>query len=228
MKLATLLTTFALAGYASAAVSFNEIRIDQPSSDDDEFVEFFTTSPSESLDGLTHIIIGDGTGGSGVIEHVLDLSGNSSSLNFFLVAEATFDSNLGTPNLTATLNFENGDNTTHLLVQDFTGANGDDLDTDDDGTLDATPWTAIIDEISLVRTVGSGDEIYSSTTLGPNGTFAPAHVYREIDGSGAWAIGDFEPIGATDTPGVTNIPEPSTAFLALLGSTLFFFRRGRR
>ncbi len=32
-----------------------------------------------------------------------------------------------------TLNFENSDNVTHLLVTGFTGTNGDDLDTDDDG-----------------------------------------------------------------------------------------------
>ena len=43
----------------------------------------------------------------------------------------------------------NSDNVTHLLVTDFVGNNGDDLDTDDDGVLDITPWNTIVDCVAL-------------------------------------------------------------------------------
>ncbi|MDZ4755550.1 MAG: hypothetical protein SGJ11_13770 [Phycisphaerae bacterium] len=52
---------------------------------------------------------------------------------------------IGIIDLHALLNFDHADNVTHLLVSGFTGANGQDLDTDDDVVLDLTPWTAVID-----------------------------------------------------------------------------------
>ncbi len=36
-----------------------------------------------------------------------------------------------------------------LLVKNFTGALGDDLDTNDDGTFDATPWDAVVDAVAV-------------------------------------------------------------------------------
>ena len=59
-SLISLASAVALCGSASAAVSFNEIRIDQSGADDDEFVEFFTTDASESLDAHTLLVLGDG------------------------------------------------------------------------------------------------------------------------------------------------------------------------
>ena len=80
----------------------NEIRIDQPGSDVDEYFEL-SGEPGASLDGLTYLVIGDGGGGSGVIEAVVDLGGAELGPNgFLLVAEASFT--LATADLTATLN----------------------------------------------------------------------------------------------------------------------------
>ncbi|MEO0837074.1 MAG: endonuclease, partial [Cyanobacteria bacterium J06642_3] len=189
----------------------NEIRIDQPSTDNDEFFELFGDA-NTSLDGLTYIVIGDGAAaaGSGVIESVTDLSGQSFDDNgFFVAAESTFS--LGTANLTTTLGFENSDNVTHLLVENFTGANGDDLDTDDDGILDITPFDSIVDSVALIETVGSGEQVYSDTQVGPDGSFVPAHVFRLVDGTGDFEIGAFDPIGGDDTAGTSNgdsDPEP--------------------
>ncbi|MDG1490766.1 MAG: hypothetical protein P8M11_05255 [Planctomycetota bacterium] len=181
----------------------NEIRIDQPSSDDDEFFELLT-EPGASLDGLSYIVIGDGSGGSGVVESITDLTGNSTSgSGYFLCAESSF--NGGTPDLTATLGFENGDNVTHLLVRDFTGVLQEDLDTDDDGVLDITPWSEILDAISLIDEIGGGDQSYGASLgfadLGPNGNFVPAHAVRCEE---SWRIGTFE-LGF-DTWGVLNEP----------------------
>ncbi|MBN1976442.1 MAG: DUF11 domain-containing protein, partial [Anaerolineae bacterium] len=111
--------------------------------------------------------------------------------------ESTFSLG-GTADLTTSLNFENSDNVTHLLVRGFAGASGDDLDTNDDGTLDNTPWSSVEDCVALLETVGSGDLTYCATTVGPDGSFVPGHAYRCSPG---WFIGQFDPAGGADTPG---------------------------
>lgn len=202
---------------SSWAATINEIRIDQSGTDVDEYFELAGTA-GESLDGLTYLVIGDGVAGSGVIEAVVDLSGQSIPTDgFFLAAESTFT--LGIADFVTSLNFENSDNVTHLLVSVFTGSDGQDLDTDDDGVLDVIPWTMIIDSVALLETVGTGDLVYSATTVGPDGTFVPAHVFRDPDGTGPFMIGAFDLSVGQDTPGTANspinVPEPAT--LALFG-----------
>jgi uncharacterized repeat protein (TIGR01451 family) len=181
-------------------VTINEIRTDQPSNDNDEYFEL-AGSAGTPLTGFTYLVIGDGTGGSGTIEAVVDLSGQSiPASGFFVAAENTFT--LGTADLTTDLNFENDDNITHLLVFGFTGGDDQDLDTDDDGTLDIEPWLAIIDSVALIQTVGSGELVYSTTVVGPDGIYAPGHIYLCSSG---WKIGDFDPVTGLDTPGELNI-----------------------
>ncbi len=180
-------------------VQISEIRTDQPDADDDEYFEL-AGDPGASLDGLTYLVIGDTpAGGSGVIEEVTNLTGQTIPANgFFVAAESTFT--LGTPDLTTTLDFENDDNVTHLLVDGFTGSIGQDLDTDDDGTLDTTPWAGILDLIAVIleENPPTGTEWhYGPPTVGPNGTEAPQHVYRCFDG---WTIGESV-VGIDDTPG---------------------------
>ena len=189
--------------------TINEIRIDQPSSDDDEYVELMGT-PGDSLDGLTYIVIGDGAGGSGVIEGVADLTGSViPASGLFVAAESTFT--IGSADLITTLDFENSDNVTHLLVRDFTGAKDDDLDTDDDGVLDSTPWSEVVDCVALIEEVGGGDQVYCDTTVGPDGTFVPGHVFLCPD-LGGWQIGAFDPVGGDDTPGADNDCSPNGEF----------------
>lgn len=224
---------FGVAGQASA-VMINELRIDDIGSDNDEYLELFGTA-SESLDGLSYIVIGDGSTGSGTIERVIDLAGLSiQSDGFFLAANASLGTDVpfsGTIDLTLASNtFENSDNVTHLLVSGFTGANADDLDTNDDGTLDSTPWASIVDGFSLVETLdvpASGEYFYAASlglpVIGPDGTFVPGHVYREIDGTGDFLIGAF--VSANDTPGASNIPEPASLVLLGLGGVAMLTRR---
>jgi uncharacterized protein len=204
-------------------ITINEIRIDQPGTDNDEYFEL-TGTPGASLDGLTYLVIGDGTGGSGVIEAVVDLDGQElDDDGFFVAAESTFT--LGTADLTTNLNFENSDNVTHLLVEGFSGANGDDLDTNDDGILDVEPWTAVVDLIALIveeNPPSTTEYHYGPPTVGPDGSFVPGHVYDcTTDG---WQIGPFDPAGGDDTPGTVNVcdappppppppPEPVEAFI---------------
>lgn len=199
------------------AVVINEIRIDQPGTDNDEYFELFGDA-NTSLDGLTYLVIGDGTGGSGVIEEVTDLAGYAlDGDGFFLVAESTFG--LGTADLVTSLNFENSDNVTHLLVRGFTGTDGLDLDTDDDGVLDVMPWDEVIDSVALITPSAppAGDQVYSTTQVGPDGSFVPGHVFRSPDG-GDWQVGTFDPPGATDTPGSENLVFVNAAIYDIQGA----------
>ncbi len=183
-------------------VAISEIRIDQPSADNDEFFELVGPAGA-SLDGLTYLVIGDGTDGSGVIEGVIDLGGAAiPASDYFVAAESTFT--LGTADLVTNLNFENSDNVTHLLVQGFTGSNGDDLDTDDDGILDVEPWAALIDLIALVEEENppaSTEFHYGPPSVGPDGSYVPGLAFTCPDG---WTIGAFDPVEGEDTPGTEN------------------------
>jgi len=190
---------FLFAAGLSADVLINEIRIDQPSNDDDEYFELAGT-PGESLDGLTYVVIGDGSAGSGVVENATDLTGYALDGNgFFVAAESTFT--LGLADLTTTLDFENSDNVTHLLVDGWTGTVGDDLDTDDDCVLDVAPWTSVVDCIALVETVGSGDCYYCTNEIGPDDGFVPSHPFRCPEG---WVAGEYDQALGDDTPGLDN------------------------
>ena len=51
--------------------------------------------------------------------------------------------------------------------RDFTGALNADLDTDNDGVFDTTPWSAIVDAVA-VNDGGAGDLTYGVPALGAN------------------------------------------------------------
>lgn len=191
-----------------STVRINEIRIDQPGTDIDEYFELVGPS-GQSLTGLTYVVIGDSTAaGSGVIEAVVDLAGQViPASGFFVAAENTFT--LSVADLIVNLDFENADNVTHVLVEGFTGSNGQDLDTNDDGILDVTPWASIVDLVALIEADNPPpfgvDYHYGPPTVGPRaGGEVPTHVYRCPDVTGVWSIGQNDPVGGSDTPGAAN------------------------
>jgi hypothetical protein len=206
-----------LFGGAAPNVRLNEMRLDQPGSDNDEYVEI-KGAPGTTLNGVHLIAIGDGTGGSGIIEAWVDFSGNTIPADgHFLVAEATFSlASLGNVNLLLPnsdsgnaygLNLENSDNVTFMLVYDFTGSIDVDVDMRDDGVIDASPpWSSVIDSIALVENTDmppTGTEWWYGPFVGPDDVFVPGHAFR-CETAGTWTVGAFDPIGGDDTPGILN------------------------
>ncbi len=189
------------------SIRFSELRLDQPSADNDEYLEL-TGTPGASLDGLTLVVLGDSStfaGESGLIDGITDLSGLTvPASGILLIAEDSFT--LGVADATLDLNFENSDNTTFFIVSGFTGALLDNLDTDNDGTLDVTPWDATLDVLAVIEEDNPPVDTefhYGPPAVGPDGTFTPGHVFLCGD---EWMIGAFDPAGAdaSDTPGELN------------------------
>jgi len=215
---------------SSQAAVINEIRIDQTGADTDEFFELYGTA-GESLDNLSYLVIGDQSRNQGYIESVIDLSGYQIATDgFFLVTESSF-SLLPDVDLFASLNFENNDNVTHMLVRGFTGNLRDDIDANDDGLIDNTLWSDVVDSLSLLATTGGGDLTYAATNIGPQNNSTPNHVYRSIDQTGTWIAGDAT-AGTTDNPRVStqaekiiSVPEPSSLLLLMSGLVLPLLRK---
>jgi hypothetical protein len=203
-----------------ANLFINEIRIDEIGADVDEFFEL-RGDPFTQLSGLAYVVLGDdvadGAGqqdNSGVIEEIIELDSLFLGLDgLFFVAQESYTGPTFDKDLTIELNFENGDNVTHLLVANFTGFLGQDLDIDDDGVLDTVPWTAEIDAVALliddVDPPTSTEYWYSTASVTPlPGDPTIGHAYRCVqDGSfGFWLAGrlDKNEADATDTPAVPN------------------------
>lgn len=186
-------------------LSMNEFRIDQDLADTDEYAEI-VGAPGTDLSGVYWIAIGDGSGGSGTVEAIVALEGVIDETGIFLVAENTFTLEpASTVDQFATLNFENNDNVTHLLVGNYFGG-FDDLDPDDSGVLASTPWLVLFDSLSIIETNdGTGELVYSDNQIGPTAAgFSPAHVFRCFE-AGDWTVGLYDPIGVEDTPGAQNL-----------------------
>lgn len=118
---------------------------------------------------------------------------------------------------------------TLLLVENFTGSVGNDLDTNDDGVLDLAPWTGLVDDVA-VSDGGVSDLAYSSTVLTPSFdsiSLTPGGASRipngtDTDTAADWVRNDFDLAGipgfagtpvvgeALNTPGEANelVPEP--------------------
>lgn len=185
-------------------IYISEIRIDQPGSDLDEYFEIAGPAGA-SLDGLSYIVVGDGSAaqGGGVIEVLVSLSGHTiPASGYLVVAESTFT--VGKADITASLNFENGDNVTHLLVRGLTAANGTDLDTNDDCTLDLQPWDSIADGVTMMNVASGteGAECPYQAEVGPSNKAVPQHIYRCR--TTMWMIGAPEVGSGADTPGAAN------------------------
>jgi hypothetical protein len=199
----------------SGDVRLNEIRIDMTGTDTLEFIELSGT-PGAGLTDLSIVIIGDGasTLGSGVVERVRSLAGFAIPTDgTLLVGNPAVNPDVGNGGGTGGANLasdwiENSDNITIMVVRGWTGTLGGDLDTNDDGQFDLTPWIEVVDTIALIESSilpPSGTEYaYGTNRIGPDGVFVPGHIWRCQD-TGCWNIGLFDPAAnqaaGNETPG---------------------------
>jgi len=225
------LTVVALANVSSAQV-INEFVNNHVGTDTHEFVEFFGQANTDYSNLWIVEIEGDGST-AGLIDDMTFQVGTTDANGFWWTG---FQPNVP----------ENG-TLTYLLVEGYTGSTNDDIDTDNDGIIDAPFWTSIIDCVG-VTDGGAGDLTYCSTvldsTLEGSSGFTPGAASRipngvDTDSAADWVRNDFDGAGlpgftgsldageALNTPNAVNqIPEPTT--LALLSLGLVAARRNRK
>jgi len=127
---------------------------------------------------------------------------------------------------TAFLNSLQNGTSSLLLVEDATATVNSDLDTDNDGTLDVTPWERVVDDVA-VTDGGTSDRTYATVVLAEGfdgGSFTVGGASRIPNGvdtgsAGDWVRNDYDGAGlpgfagavdrgeALNTPGVPNTTE---------------------
>ncbi|MBK9050752.1 MAG: ExeM/NucH family extracellular endonuclease [Chloroflexi bacterium] len=160
---------------------------------DVEYVEIFGT-PNTDYSAYTVLEIEGEAPGIGVVDEVIAV-GMTDAAGFWL---GSLPANA----------LENG-TLTLLLVENFTGALNLDLDTNNDGTFDNTPWDAVVDAVAVYDGT-AGDLTFGLPALGPNydgvGPFAPGGASRYPDGydtdaAADWVRNDFDLAGIPGFPG---------------------------
>ena len=175
--------------FTASAQLINELSINTDSTDW-EFVEIAGVAGVD-LSALTLLVIesdptGTTTGTSpGRIDRFVSLSGVIPADGYWWAAspagQAAYGATCGTADGSFADNgFENS-GATYLLVANFSGAVGSDVDSNDDGVVDTTFWTAVVDSVA-VHDDATGDYNYGpGPVLGPDGSFLPAGVQRLPD-----------------------------------------------
>ena len=189
---------------ASAAMAvipppkLSEIRADSlPPLANVEYIELMGVAGT-ALDGYSVVVIGDegseqgpALGNSGVVESAVSLAKRAIPADrAFLIHSSGLLPPL--PDLVADCRLEDNDNLTVLLVRDCTALPGDDLDLDDDGTLDIAPWSEVVDGVSLVwwQPGVSSEWTYAPAQAGPNGGIFIFQARRCLD-TDAWTLGPW-------------------------------------
>ncbi|MBK8020521.1 MAG: ExeM/NucH family extracellular endonuclease [Chloroflexi bacterium] len=207
--------TSAAANGAPLSPVINEFSWSHTGTDTNEYMEVYA-EPNTDLSTLTLVIIeGDSGSTLGNLVRAVPV-GTTDASGFWWTG------------FVATDTFQNGSQT-GLLVEGFSGTVGTDLDTNNDGTLDSTPWTNILDGVA-VNDNAATDKTYTPVVLLPNydglSTFIPGGASRipngtDTDAVADWARNDFELAGipgfpgtlvageALNTPGTVNLTTPA-------------------
>ena len=204
-KTATVVMILALPGVLGLGVALgapviNEFVRNHTGTDSHEFIEI-KGDPNTDYSSLTIVEIeGDGFN-AGVIDDAFTVVGTTNADGYWCIFLANV--------------VENG-TVTLLLVDGYSGTVGDDVDTDNDGTVDAAAWTSIIDAIA-VTDGGASDFTYANVTLAPDfdgGSSSAGGASRIPDGTDTestadWVRNDFEGAGLPGFP--TDTVDPGEA-----------------
>ena len=191
------------------AVYINEIEVSTTSTDW-EFFELQGVAGTDLSDLTLVEVESDADAGPGSIDLVISLAGQAiPGDGFWLGISPAGAAVYGvTGELTIADNSFENSTATYFLVSGFTGAQGDDLDTDDDGVLDIEPWAAVLDAINI-RDADAGDFDYGATSVGPDGSYLPAGTYRCPDAPDGGFDSNMLNFSTPDgTPGVANCAAP--------------------
>ena len=189
------------------SVQFSELRVrDSAGGGKNRYVEL-NGSAGASLNGVTLVGIGrqvtGGTDAAGFIRMALPLDGQQvNTSGSLLIANASFSVAGALADFTPSSGFSTDSSATmtYMLVWNFYGTVNTDLDTDNNGTFDSTPWTSVIDSVAIVGTTGTA---YGTTVVGPSGTSNPAQAFR-CTPEGTWSMGPELVTSVFDTPGAAN------------------------
>lgn len=129
----------------------NEFVFNHTGTDTNEYVEIFGAANYDYDQYTVLQVEGDGDN-AGTVDSVFNI-GTTNADGFWTTGFLNNELENGTVTL--------------LLVEDFSGSVGDDLDTDNDGTPDVMPWSQIVDGVA-VSDGDSGDFTYADVVLTPN------------------------------------------------------------
>ncbi|MCS6776862.1 MAG: PEP-CTERM sorting domain-containing protein [Chloroherpetonaceae bacterium] len=255
------LLTLACHSFANAQLRINEFLINPPGSDNGyEFIELISNTPNYSLNNVWLLVVeGEGTA-RGVVDQAINYTGFSTGSNGLLLHRDSNITLLPPPDPSTTVrvqdfvpDIENGGQT-YILALGFTGAVGLDLDTNNDGVLDLTPWTSVFDAIFYSEDLPNplsanyaddlGGTSFAQQIFTPDAyALLPDGTKIAFDVLSASPVGPFdidpaEVITATGapfrgsyrlTPGSANVPEPGVmALIAGLGVTGLLALRRRK
>ncbi len=171
----------------------NEFVFNHTGSDSNEYLEIKGVA-NTNYSGYRLVVIDGDAGARGTVKRI--------------VTPGTTDANGYWASAYLSDQFENGTQTL-LLVAGATVTTGTDLDTNDDGVLDSTPWASLVDAIA-VNDGDAGDLTYSGTAVlnvaYDGAAFAPGGASRLPDGADTdspydWVRNDFDLFGV---PGFTG------------------------
>ncbi|MDA8744251.1 lamin tail domain-containing protein [Rubripirellula amarantea] len=198
----------------TTSVTINEFRVNSSGGSITDFIEL-VGDPNSGFAGYSLVLI-SGEFSPGSIDDIVDLSSGIADANGFLLITDDGTSVATDPGDVLDASFNPfGSPQTILIVEGLlpTAAAGDDLDTDDDGTLDTVPWTSVLASLSIIDGDANADVNYSAEVFGPDGNFTPSGGYRTTDVTGPFALLNFAD-AELDTAGETNELPPIPTFIA--------------
>ena len=232
-------------------ILFNEILVNPVGPDygyDVEFIELLNTEGEGSAAGISLLLINGDSVDAGEVRNRWELGSLSFGANGLLLIGNNYDdpplggpwselvsfhTAFGDPAYFGQSSVKNSSSTL-LLVRNCNSSvtNNVDLDLDNDGQIDSSPWSEIIDSIAWFDGSGASDRAYSSAFFASPGRltdaatrFQPSHVPADPE---AWYFGDVMtnasdslgrtyntahvsgnfPAGGYLTPGSQNYPMP--------------------